>query len=205
MADKEFINMNEITFQGETIPETKTGRSKPIETNDSDFSKIDPALFGEYNDKVDILMKYLALTEDATVLGNEKERVLLFARLSFGLRKAGEALSWITYHQKVAYAQRKEAEGIAAIDEYTSYLEQKRSEGKTERATNEMRNYYVNTSGNVMKANKKEAMVNAMYEHLSTIKYQFVQSISTLRAIHYSSKDSSMMSSASVNTDLSND
>jgi hypothetical protein len=199
MSDKQYVNMSEITFQDKPITPPEDIKNAGGGDLLDEWQRIDPAMYSQYTKHCDTILEYLVMTEDPRLLGDESQRIILFAKLSFGLRKAGEAVRWTTYQQKVTYAQRKEAVGIAALDEYSSYLSEKRAEGQKERATNEMRTYYTHVSKNVMQANRKEAMVNAMHEHLLGLKYQFAQAISTLRSIHYSSKDSSLMSSASVN------
>ena len=165
----------------------------------SDYAKVDAEITKNYENRVEELNELLALAENPADIGDETRRVVIFAKLSYGLRKAGEAVAWSTYYQKMAYVERKNAEAVAAMDEYQEYLASKKQDGKTERATNEMRNYYVHLSGNVMKANKKEALVNAIHEHLTTIRAQFLQAISTMRSMSYGIKDSSYMSGSAVN------
>jgi len=169
-----------------------------IDNFDAEMAKIDGALYREYAKRVEILNTYLALTEDASNMSDESIKLVTFAKLSFGLRKAGEALSWATFHQKSAYAARKEAEGLAALEDFSEYVNKKSADGEKVKVTNDMRNYYIPVNPRVLLANRREALANAIYEHISTIRAQFIQGISTLRSLSYGVKDSNYMSSSAV-------
>lgn len=166
-----------------------------MEAVDPDFSKL-------YNQRVEVLRSYLVLAENVTDLQDENFRRTIFPKLSYGMRKAGEYLGWARYHQRMSYAQRKQAEAVAALDEFGKYLARGKAAGNDVKATVDIRAHYVNIDPGVMSASAKEAYMDAIVEQLSTMKMEFMMAISTIKAMAYGVKDSDYMSgtTAAVNS-----
>lgn len=194
------VDLSEIAYNPETPKKTEFYNPPEAEVTyeiDTDMAKVDADLYRQYQKRAEVLNTYLALTEDPKEM-DEQMRIVTFSKLSYGLRKAGEALAWATFHQKVAYASRKEAEGLAALEDFPNYVNKKESSGEKVKVTNDSRTYYVPINPRVLMASKREALANAILEHFSTIRVQFIQGISTLRSLSYGVKDSNYMSSSAV-------
>jgi hypothetical protein len=170
-----------------------------VNSDAADFPGVDKALYEAFATRRAELLPFCALTENVEDHRDEHARLVLFAKMSYGLRKAGEAMSWALYHQKMCKIDKEKAKGVAALDEFGKWLLDRKNDGKESKATDKMRELYVSINDDVMRAAKREAFADAMVEQFSTIRSQFYQSISTIRAMCYGQKDSSYMSGASVN------
>lgn len=192
--------MSKINLAQDNIPIEYRNTVKAESYLDSvDFPGVDQRLYDAFSKRREELLPLCALTENVEDQRDEHARLVMFAKMSYGLRKAGEALSWALYQQKICKIEKEHAKGVAALDEFGSYLLDRKTAGKDFKATDKMRDLYVSVNDNVMRAAKKEAFGDAMVEQFSTIRSQFIQSISTIRAMCYGMKDSSYMSGASVN------
>jgi hypothetical protein len=197
MMSKEVLNFDGLDH---LLPNNhaKEGPLKDSRPLSSEMEAVDPEFSALYNERVDILRSYLMLAENPIDLQDENYRRTIFAKLSYGMRKAGEYLGQAKYHQRMAYARRKQAEAIAALDEFGKYLAQGKADGKDIKPTVDIRAHYVNIDPGVMAASAKEAYIDAIIEQLSTMKMEFMMAISTIKAVAYGIKDSDYMSSASV-------
>ena len=178
-----------------------------IETVDSnilplEFYQIDPELASEAAKKISHLYDFIVLAENASDLHDEIYRARLFGKLSYGLRKAGEAYGWILYHEKISYAQRKQAEAVAALDHFGTYLNKRKQGGDDLKATEKVKESYTQIDTGVMSATRKEAMVLAIAKQIETVRLEFIQSISTLRAICYGLRESEMLSNTATSYQL---
>lgn len=160
-----------------------------------EIEEVDPAFSKLYNERVDILRSYLVLAENTIDLHDENFRRTVFPKLSYGLRKAGEYLGWACFHQRASYAARKQAEAIAALDEFGKYLGIKKAEGSDIKSTEAVRAHYVNIDPGVKHACLKEAYMDAVVQQLATMKMEFTMAISTIKAMAYGVRDSDYMSS----------
>lgn len=177
-------------------PEHRTAKTPQINNLSSLYEMIstaDTLMASEFKRRNDLLMLYTSLAENPKDIHDEVGRVNLFSKLSFGLRKAGEGHAWALVHKKLATAGKKEAEAIAALDEFGSWLREKRVKEKDFKATADVRKSYVYLSETVKAASRYEAVSEGMAAHFGTIHHQLSQSISTLRALIYGPKDSSKM------------
>lgn len=164
-----------------------------------DFPGVDKVFYEAFKLRREELLPLCALTENVEDHRDEHARLVMFAKMSYGLRKAGEALAWGLYQQKLCKIEKERAKGVAALDEFGAFLLERKNDGKDSKATDKMRELYVAINDGVLRAAKKEAFADAVVEQFSTIRSQFIQSISTIRAMCYGQKDSSYMSGASVN------
>lgn len=162
---------------------------------DDEFNKIDETLTEKYNSLLDEISKYSMLTENIHDLHDESNRMNLFAKLSYGLRKSGEAKAWVIYHLNVAESETKASLGVASLDDFPEYVLQNEANGKTIKTTDSVREAFVVQCERVKTAKKKLAMLKAMDEVISIYKSQFVNGISTIKAMVYGNKDSNIMSS----------
>jgi hypothetical protein len=190
MADK--VNLHRLTEQFVPTPSVD---DPPIT---SEMEAVDPAFSKLYLERVEILRSYLVLAENPADLMDENYRKNVFAKLSYGMRKAGDYLGWGRYHLRVAYGDRKRAEAIAALDEFGAYLASRKATDKEVKATDKVRDFYVHINTGVTQAVAREAFMEAVVEQLSTMKQEFMMAISTIKAMAYGNRDSDFMSGASV-------
>lgn len=173
--------------------------SKPDESLPPEIAAVDLAMSRQYDEKAGHLRSILVLAENPIDLNDENQKRIIFARLSYGLRKAGEMLGWVRFHYKQAKSDCKRAAAVAALEEYTDYLVSKRQSDDKLKATEKMREFYVGMSETVRAANSREAMLEAMEIQASTMKLEFMMSISTLKAMAYGMRDSDFMSGSAAN------
>lgn len=192
--------MTKIDLVKNNVPIQYQNKANEFEGIESGvFSGVEKGIYDSFTKLREELLPICALTENVEDHRDEHARLVMFAKMSFGLRKAGEALAWALYQQKLCKIEKEKAKGLAALDEFGGFLLERKNDGKDHKATDKMRDLYVAINDGVVRAAKKEAFADAMVEQFSTIRTQFIQSISTIRAMCYGQKDSSYMSGASVN------
>lgn len=150
----------------------------------------------EYERRVDELLKYASLAENVQDINDEAYRIKLFSKLSYGLRKSSEALSWALLFQKESVRERKEAESIALLDDFGNYLIEKKNEGKDIKATDTMRKAYVHINPRVKVAYQKEAVADAFVNQFSSLRSEFFMALSSLKSMAYGYRDADHLSSA---------
>lgn len=170
--------------------------SKMIDINSHGFIDVSDIsdLHKIFVEKMAVLNECIAIAENPNEMSNEIRRIMVFTKLSYGLRRAGEALSWAYYHQKNAKAERKRAEAIAALDNFSKYAEKKKMEGIDIKTTDKTKEYYISIDEDVKRAYKLEAYCDALVENIVTIKYELSESIRTLRSMYYGQKDANIIS-----------
>lgn len=161
-----------------------------------EMQDIDPALAKVFETKVDLLRSYLVLAENPADLADANQRRVIFAKLSYGLRKSGEYLSWARFHHRMALMDVKRAEAGAAIDGIHQFIEGERTKGRDGKITDKVRDHYKFIDKSVGSNMLREAMLEAMVEQLKTMKTEFIMSIATLKAMAYGVDDTDHMSSA---------
>lgn len=193
--------MQTVGIKEQTVDKPTSKKSSSTQTDvtasfytDIAFHVIDEDLAMNYENLVSDIAKYSMLTENVHDLHDESQRINLFAKLSYGLRKSGEAKAWVSFHRDISESEAEAAEGIAALDEFPAYLALKASEGNDIKATDSNRKWYVSTNENVLTAKKKVAMLKAMDQVITIYKSQFTNSIGTLKAMIYGIKDSDYLS-----------
>jgi hypothetical protein len=162
------------------------------------MEEVDPEFSKLYNERVAILRSYLVLAENVADLQDANFRRTIFPKLSYGMRKAGEYLGWARFHQRKSYAERKQAEAIAALDEFGKWLAVRKAAGEDTKATEAVRAHYVNIDKGVLNTASREAYMDAVVEQLSTMKMEFMMAISTIKAMAYGVREENFMSGASV-------
>jgi hypothetical protein len=185
-------NNGNATKPNDYVPE-ESPLPPAIEAIDIQYSAI-------YNKQINMLREVLVLAENAQDLNDPYHRIKIMARLSWGLRKAGEFLGVARTQYKLAYAARKKAEGIAALENFANYIASRKSEGKEAKATEEMRKHYIHLDVNVHAAVSKEAYMEAVLEQLQTYKQEFFMALSLIKASSYGvhTQETNLMSGASV-------
>jgi hypothetical protein len=103
--------------------------------------------------------------------------------LSFGLRRSGEMLADAIYKQKMAKSARKQAEAVAALENFGRFLAQRQSEGESLKATDSIRQHYIALDEGSLKATEREAFFEAMVSQLETYKMQFTMVLSAIKAM----------------------
>lgn len=174
--------------------------STPLETAplSPEMEDVDPILAKKFTDRIDTLRSYLTLAENPADLMDENHKRLIFAKLSYGLRKCGEYLSWARFHNRTAHIDVKRAEAVACVDGIHSFIATERDKGRDGKITDKVREYYKFIDKDVGGAMMREAMLEAMVEQLSTMKTEFIMAIATIRAMAYGIKDQDFISSAST-------
>lgn len=162
---------------------------------DIDGEQLFPELYKIFNSKIAELSNYVGLTENPYDFQDETYRLKLFGQLSYAMRKSSEALAWAFVQQKMAYARRREAEAIAALDDFPQYISEQSDLGVTIKATDATRESFVKRSPRVINAHLREGTVDAMAEQLAVLKVAFSEGSKTLRSMVYGQKDSNNLSS----------
>jgi len=145
-------------------------------------------------DKWTKLQAYVKLIENPSDITDPYQRLQMFGKLSIGFRLASEALALALTLRSKSESDRKAAESIAAIDEYSDFVASKDGQKSTE----ELRKRYVYTSPNVRKAAQFEASMEGIVTIFAALKTEFMLGISTLKAIMYGPKESSYLSSSAT-------
>lgn len=161
---------------------------------DSDFFAVDAVKAEEYNRRMSELVQYTVYAETYLDLTDQHQRMRTFAALSYALRKAGEAEAWASMFYNTARASRKEAEAVAALDDFADYLTKRAAEGSDLKATDKNREWFIQQSPRVMNAAKREAMAEAFQKSFWIMRLQFTQALSTLKAFSYGVNDANMLS-----------
>ena len=197
-SDKDYYTMSseKIDFGG--LNHLLPNNNKEESPLTAEMEDVDPEFSKLYNERVDVLRSYLVLAENPADLQDDNYRRTIFSKLSYGMRKSGDYLGWARYHQRMAYARRKQAEAIAALDEFGKYLARGKAAGNDVKATVDIRAHYVNIDPGVMSASAKEAYMDAIVEQLSTMKMEFMMAISTIKAMAYGVRDSDYMSGSAA-------
>jgi len=182
--------MTKLHFKTEIQTSSKADSDLPLP---KEFYGSDTALMNDYESKVATLREYIVVAENPEDLRDEHQRRVVFSKLSYGLRKSGEFLGWALRQSRMAEVRRKEAEAIAAMDEFPDFVERRKAEGKDIKGTDAVMKYYVNTSPGVIKASETEALWMAIVQQISTMKAEFMMAISTIKAMAYGVKDSDIM------------
>lgn len=154
------------------------------------FSKYEGS--SELENRMSELKEYVSYAENPHDYLDERHRIKLFNKLSYGLRKSGEGLARALYMQRVAKIRRKEAEAIAFLDDFSEYAQQ-----NDIKATDKARENYVLKSKRVIDAAEAEACMDAWVEIFATTKQEFSMAIATLRALVFGPSQTNMMSNYS--------
>jgi hypothetical protein len=182
--DNPFIQSNDIDFK-------KNHQEYYI---DKEFFEIDSINARIYNDRVAELTKYTVYAESFMDITDPNQRMKAFAALSYAMRKAGEAEAWASYFYNSARTHRKEAESIAALDDFGDYVTKRLAENNEIKATDKNREWYIQQSPRVIRAMKREAMAEAIQKSLWIFRLQFSQALGTLKAFSYGANEASAYS-----------
>lgn len=163
-----------------------------------EMEDIDKEMAKKFTEKVNILRSFLMLAENPADLADDKQRVVIFAKLSYGLRKSGEYLSWARFHHKNTKIDLKRSEALAVVDGVYDYVSKEKEKGREGKVTDKVRDNYKYLDVGVGKDMLREAMLEAMVEQLATMKLEFTMAISTIKAMAFGIKDENFMSSAAV-------
>lgn len=183
--NSELANDRPVQNKPVTIVPDTPKEDQPVQLSKYD-SSTDTA---ELAKRMDEIRTYLAMAENAQDYADEANRIVLFSKLSYGLRKSGEGLAKAMYLQRMAEVRRKEAEAVAFLDDFPEYAEKREL-----KSTDAARSHYIRLNDKVIKASEREAVMDAWVEVFSTSKQEFVQAIATLRAMIFGPKQSTMMS-----------
>lgn len=195
------ININALSdFESLKTVDKATGLVDTSSVLSPAIEAIDVIFSSQYNQQIYSLREVLVLAENPQDWQDPIHRIRVAAKLSWGLRKSGEFLGQARAHYKLAYASRKKAESIAALETFAQYVAAKKAEGKDTKVTEEMRKHYVNIDVNVHAAVAKEAYMEAIIEQLQTYKQEFFMALKILQATAYGvhQQELNTLSSASV-------
>lgn len=191
-----------VDFSGFDIPFGNTAQAvEDFKKNeheyyiDQEFFAIDPVAAKQYNERIKELAQYTVYAESFHDLTDQNARIKTFAALSYAMRKAGEAEAWASYLYNTARTHRKEAESIAALDDFGDYVEKRNAGGNEIKATDKNREWFIQQSPRVISALKKEAMAEAMSKSFWIYRLQFSQALGTLKAFSYGVNEANMYSS----------
>jgi alpha-L-arabinofuranosidase len=162
----------------------------------NDIKSIDIAVGMECKRRMDELANYIVLVENPKTIYDETARIMLFAKLSYGLRKSGEGYAWAMRKVNEAAIKKKETESSAALDEISNWVKKRREDDSKFKPTDKDKTHFIYTIDSVKVAYRLVAILESMAENFLIIRQEFTQAISTLRAMYYGQRDSTYMSSA---------
>jgi hypothetical protein len=116
--------------------------------------------------------------------------------LSYGLRKSGELLAEAIYRFKMARSDRKQAEAIAALENFSQYV----ADRKDLKSTDATRTHYVAIDKGVLKACEREAFYEAVVSQLETYKMQFTMVMSAIKAMIAKQRADGLIDGSDVST-----
>jgi hypothetical protein len=117
------------------------------------------------------------------MLQSDEMALKVVGLLSYGLRKSGELSAEALYRFKMAKSERKRCEAIAALENFSHYMAEKRQTGTDLRATDQVRGHYVAIDPDVLRANEREAYYEALLSQLESYKMEFTMSLSAVKAM----------------------
>lgn len=120
--------------------------------------------------------------------------------LSFGLRKSGELLAIAIYDHKMAKADLKRAQAIAALEEFHAYSRDQKEAGVDVKSTDTTRGHYININEGVSRATEKEAFCEAVVSQLDSYKTQFTMVLSAVKAMISKQRGDALISSVATPT-----
>lgn len=161
-----------------------------------DIKSLDTDVGKRFEERMDELVLYAALAENYHDIHDEYARVRLFSKLSYGLRRAGEGYAWALLQHKKSIILKKETEASASSDELANYISKQKELDPKFRVTENTKKQFIYTVDAVRGAARLEAVCEAMAENFAIMRTEFLQALSTLRAMCYGSRDSIQMSSA---------
>lgn len=171
-------------------------------TFEKEVEKMSKDIAVQFETRVQELRQYAAILENHHDLYDEGARPRIFSQLSYGYRRAVEAVAWASFLRDKAVARRKQAEAIAAHDTFGDYVDEKRKNGKEVKETDGMRKWYVDMDVNVLQAKHDEAITTAILEQFTGLKFEFIQGSSTLKAMFYGVKDGKYINSATISAEI---
>jgi len=160
------------------------------------IKKFNATVGQEFERRVNELNKLAAVMENHFDLVDEGRRPQLFSQLSYGVRRAVEAVSWAIWLRKEAYKRVKQAKGLAWHENFYNYVEKSKEDGRKIKETDTSRNMYMEIDPGVVKAREEEAIAEAILEQFSGLKFEFIQGQASLKAIYYGNKETNSMNSA---------
>ena len=176
------------------------------ENNDSEefhflYSKLknlDVKIANEFNRRISELYTYTAIAENPTDFNDEANRLNLFGKMSYGFRKAGEGYTWAKVLNKEYTRMLSETEADIKINEYPKWLQEQQKTDPKFKSTEDYKKTYVCTVDTYQNIMKLVILTDSMIDEFATIRTELMQSISTIKAICYGFRDSSVMSSTAV-------
>jgi hypothetical protein len=194
---------------GEVLPDPKPEDAVMIpedqdvmHTKMSDTSMTLNDIEKEFDRYIRIITPYLLLLENPRDIRDENHWPVLFSKLSFALRKAIDALSWILKYDKMAKTAIKGERAIAKLDDFPDFAKSREGTDREVKVTDPNRSAFADMHKGVRGAERREAIVSAMAAKLSHMKFELVQAISTLKAMHSRYRDSDMLSNNSVEAEF---
>ena len=125
--------------------------------------------------------------------------------LSFGLRKSGELLATAIYDHKMAKADLKRAQAIAALEEFHAYSREQKEAGIDVKSTDTTRGHYININEGVSRATEKEAFCEAVVSQLDSYKTQFTMVLSAVKAMISKQRGDALISGVATPTATTKD
>lgn len=168
-----------------------------------EIKRVNTDIAAQFEQRVTELRKYAAILENHFDLVDESRRPAIFSQLAYGYRRSSEAVSWALILKKNSVKRVKQAEAIAAHDNFYDFAErQKEQKGRTVKDTGDNKKWYTQMDPDVIKAKEEEAISDAILEQFSSLKFEFIQGTSSIKAMYYGNKDSSSLNSAAINTEI---
>lgn len=139
---------------------------------------------------VDTLKNYLVIASNIHELKTDYDANRAISALSEGMSLLSGYLGSVTYSFNMARMEVKKTKAIAALDKFPIYCEHK----NIVKPTADLREHFVNSDDDVLAAQQREAMYEAMLEQLNLIKMNLIMAQSSIKASRYGFNESRQMS-----------
>jgi len=161
------------------------------------LAELDKKIVEDFSKRMKELYQFTSIAENPTDFLDESRRYVLFGQLSYGMRKAGEGYAWAKSLNKEYHRVYSQMEADIKMNEYPKWVsEQKKLDSKF-KTTEDYKKTYINTVDSLQKIIKYTILTDVMMDEFATIKTELFQSISTIKAICYGFKDSTIASGSS--------
>ena len=164
-------------------------RSGPEPTDNStiftegDFRSLNSDIVDQYTRRRNELLEYVVLVEEDQDMNDFANASPLFAKLSYGMRKASEANAWMMKLKNDAKTELYRARGSAALDKFNNFIDQTMAGEKITATTKEiLRKQYVEIDQSVLDANRVLGIYSAMEREFENLHGEFTRAIAMLKA-----------------------
>lgn len=139
---------------------------------------------------IDTLKNYLVIASNIHELKTDYDANRAISALSEGMSLLSGYLGSVTYSFNMARSEVKRSKALAALERFPEYCQQM----NIAKPTADLREHFVNLDNDVIAAQQREAMYEAMLEQLNLIKMNLIMAQSSIKASRYGFNETRQMS-----------